>query len=807
MAKSTGHRRSTITEGVTALAKSLILLVGVPLALARLWLVSPLPAHLLSTSGISSLAAWSHAAIVFVGLVWGFASVSLLREITGALRNGEMPGSNWSTRWAIAIAALVVTATASPAFLPGSRVVNARPVAAAPARPASWTPRDHVRAVAGECLPELAERVSGCADDWPEIAALNFGALQPDGARMLDPARLRGGWRLRVSSHARRRPGSSTRAPSDGAARLSELALIGLGVVTVCALARRVRILRRRGNATRSGGEHLLPPPSRIASIGAAIEPYATAPILDWIDVANRLLSRSAEGGEDAFDVRLVRAGPEGVEFLLGQPRVDVPWPFRAEHDGRWWRLDAQVDLETLTESADGLPWRYPALVPVGDDECSSYLVPLQPGRRLGITGDPELVDAALRAIVTGLRVVPWAEHCAVELIGLDAPSAAEQCYQFQSGGHGALTAFADSAAPHARVPRTDVSPRQPVIVIARDALREVDEEVLERASKLAGVIIAGRDGSEVIHVDEQGAVLHPFAVALTGIIPSEDQTALVDSLLKAASRPAAIVPIPDRRILEGDLGSIPAIGVVECRVLRAQPDVIGLAQRPYRGDADRVVECLAYVALHGGRVDVDAIASALFARSAEGLRRDRTENTLSALRASLGETSTGRPLLFRQGDEVCISDEVSCDWLRAERAIAAAGRVEPGRAIELLRSALELAAGPPCDSVLAGFGWLRSETIAGRIEATLVDGAHRLCTLALAANDTALARWAVEVGAICVPESEILARDLMAVCDAEGDRGGVRSAFAELEAALERLGHNEPSAETRAFLEALEGD
>ena len=143
----------------------------------------------------------------------------------------------------------------------------------------------------------------------------------------------------------------------------------------------------------------------------------------------------------------------------------------------------------------------------------------------------------------------------------------------------------------------------------------------------------------------------------------------------------------------------------------------------------------------------------------------------------------------------------------RAQRAIAAAARTDPPRAIELLRSALELATGPPCASVLAGFGWLRSEAIADQIEATLVDGAHRLCTLALAANDSALARWAIEVGARCVPESEILARDLMAVCDAEGDRGGVRSAFSELEAALERLGHNEPSAETRALLDALGGD
>lgn len=547
-------------------------------------------------------------------------------------------------------------------------------------------------------------------------------------------------------------------------------------------------------------------PAADVMSLDAAIGPYAGAPILDWIDAANRLLSRAPSGA--SLDVRLVRAGPDGVEFLFARPVAEAPWPFRPEHGGRWWRLDTVLDLETLTEAAQDLPRRYPALVPVGDDEQSSYLIPLQPGRRLGITGTPELVDAALGAIVAALRVAPWAEQCMIELVGVAAPPASEQCFQLHSSRPAALRGLADDAASRVTASDPSVGSRQPILVLARGALADPDDAFLDKASKVTGVIAAGRAGTEVIHVDEEGAVLRPFAIALSGVVPNPGQLALVDSLLAAVSRPAEIVAIPRHDVLDfDDLESIPPPGAVECRVLRSSPDIVGLAQAPYRGDDHRVVECLAFVTLHGGRANVEAIADALYPRSGAALRRGRTENTLAALRACLGDGSTGQPLLARRGDEVSVSDEVSCDWQRAERAITVATRSEPRRAVELLRSALELVDGPPCASVLAGFAWLRAEAINQAIEGTLVDGAHRLCALALAADDAALARWAVETGRRCVPDSEILGRDLMAVSDAEGDRHGVRAAFTALEVALERLGHNEPSAETRALFDALESE
>lgn len=810
MAMTARSRRSTMREGVAALLKSLILLAGVPFALGRLWFESPLPSRLFRAAGLTSLSTWSHASVLFVGGVWVFASANLLRDVAGALRTGGKPGSGWSARWAVAIAALVVGATASPSLLHGSRAAS--PPAAATSR--THAARDlfpfvslaHAHALPGECLPDFAERVGRCADDWPAIAALNFGAVQPDGARMLDPAHLRGGWHLRIAPHARRRRPSSPARSSGGGTGLAELALTGLGIVTVCALARRVRVLRRRERAMRREGEFATKPDSEVTSLDATIEPYGQAPLVDWIDAANRLLSRADDAA--ALDVRLVRAGPDGVEFLLADPVAEACWPFRAERGGRWWRLDPLADLEALNGAAEGLPRRFPALVPLGDDERSSYLIPLGPGRRLGITGVPALVDAAVGAIVTGLRVVPWAEQCAVELIGLQAPPAAEQCYQLRSAHPRSLATFADDAASRLHGKDAAMAQRQAVFVVARHALTEASEALLDKASKIAGLIVAGHGGTAVVHVDEEGAVLHPFAIALEGLLPRPDQLAIVDSLLAAASRSPDIVPIPDVDVhTDSDLESIPPARVVECRVLRAVPDVVGFAQLPYRGDADRVVESLAYLALHGGRVSVEAISEALYLRSRKELRRGRAEKTLSALGACLGDDPSGHPLLVRHGDEISLSDEVSCDWLRAQRALVGAVRAEPHRALDLLRSALALVDGAPCASVSAGFGWVRAEGIAEAIEGALVDGAHQLCGLALAGGDVALARWAVDAARRCAPESELLARDLMVVSDAAGDGAGMRAAFAELEAALDRLGRNEPSAESRALFEALESD
>ena len=99
---------------------------------------------------------------------------------------------------------------------------------------------------------------------------------------------------------------------------------------------------------------------------------------------------------------------------------------------------------------------------------------------------------------------------------------------------------------------------------------------------------------------------------------------------------------------------------------------------------------------------------------------------------------------------------------------------------------------------------WLVAEGIDSEIAATVVDAAHHLATLRLAAGDLAGAEEAIGRGRALEPASEILARDLMAVREAAGDTEGARAVLAELEVALLAIGGNEPSEATRQLADTL---
>ena len=802
-------------SGLGALTKSAILVGGVPLALWRLWFVSPLPRQLAMTAWLRSPSIWAHLAVVGVAAIWAVTTARLVRDIASALHRREpIETSSWSTRWAIAIAALVVLSTASSTLIHGPRSSSPSPAATTTAprnsERSALSPITRIQRTTtvrkGECLSDVAARVTGCADDWPFIARTNLGSLQSDGARMLDPIRIRSGWVLHIPD-APDVPTSSTPTSFDACGGLAELALVGMGAVTLLALARRLRTLRRANTVTRRDGERRPGDDSIVGLAASALAPFDDAPLIDWIDAANRLLWRAAQDGRGAVpEVRLVRAGPDGIELLLATALVDAPWPFLERHDGRWWQLDPALDLAELQCLADGCGRLLPALVPVGDDELASYLVPVGKGRRLAVSGDCAIVDATIGSIVTGLRCLPWAEELAVELVGIDPPPPEEQCYQISSSAPTALGELAGGRGPiESRLEST--WRRDPLVVVARGALMSTDEPILEQAGGFVGVIAADVRGTEVLEVSAGGAILHPYGIELRAVAPSSPQLALVEALFADARRPPEVVPIRlGRESGLERLEEIPRRGGVEVRLLRPVPDVMGLEHDLFSRDASRVVELLAYLCLHGGNCSVDELAEALFPRSPAPSRIARAENVAAAARSALGSKSA-RPLLVRRGRELVLDPSVTCDWSRAERALLAARLASPEQAERLASAALALLDGSPFAGIVAGYSWLRAQLLDESISAELVDAAHHLAVLHLAAGDIDRARSAIEIGRLVEPDSEILARDLMAACDAENDGSGVRSAFSELERALERIGGNEPSVETRALFEALDNE
>ena len=820
-------RTTASRAGFGALAKSAVLVVGVPFALVRLWLLAPLPARLVSLAATRSVTAWAHLAVVVVGIVWAAATVDLAREVRGALRRGgTIDASTWSTRWAAAIAGLILLATAgTPLVASGFSRVPLVPVATAPAgrrnnsrpvgvdRPPRQA-RPTVTVRPDECLADVAIRTTGCVDDWPLLAHLNLGQLQSDGSRMLDPARLRAGWRLNVPAgtgsaavavaHAQEAvppPGS----PLDR--RLAELALVGLGVVTTCALARRVRNLRRSGSSARRYGERRRPGARPVGETRSALEPFADAPLIDWIDLADRLLWRLVHDDDVAPpDVRLVRAGPDGVEFLLATPRPEAPWPFLPRRAGRWWVLDGAVEPADFAPFAADSGRLVQPLVPLGDDEDASYLLVLGRGRRLGIDGPDELVDRTLGALVASLRTVPWAEQLAVELVGIDPPPPDERCYQLSPATQAVLTDLtaADALGPESRP--GDHGRPDPLVVVGRDATGPDCERALAAAGAIAGIVAPGSRGTERLEVASDHATLLPYGIELTAVTPSSGQFDLLDGLLAEARRPPMIVPIrPGLATDRARLTAVPVAGAIEVRLLGPAPVLVGPTRDVGDRDAARVVELLAFLTLHDGRVTVDVAADALFARSAPAVRRSRIDHVASAARAALGPGPDGRALLARRADELALDPSITCDAVRARRAFASAPCAEPDVAEDLLVGALGLVEGPPLGGVVAGYAWFGAESLDEALTSEIVDGAHHLASLALASDRAELARWAISRGRLADASSEILARDLMAAAAIEDDTDGVREVFVELEHALERIGAGEPSLETRALLEALD--
>ncbi len=182
--------RERCTRGLVALAKAGLVVAGVPVALDRLWSLSPAPRPLWRATLVTTPAGWAHLALLAAGVLWCAAVGALVRDVGRALRSGTVTPSSWSSRWALAIAGLLVLAGATSAL--GSRVTaRGAPAALVPARAAS--PTEGARAAAAN-LAAIAQDALGDAGGWPALASANMGRRQNDGGRFVDPSLVRSGW-------------------------------------------------------------------------------------------------------------------------------------------------------------------------------------------------------------------------------------------------------------------------------------------------------------------------------------------------------------------------------------------------------------------------------------------------------------------------------------------------------------------------------------------------------------------------------------------------------------------------------------
>lgn len=115
---------------------------------------------------------------------------------------------------------------------------------------------------------------------------------------------------------------------------------------------------------------------------------------------------------------------------------------------------------------------------------------------------------------------------------------------------------------------------------------------------------------------------------------------------------------------------------------------------------------------------------------------------------------------------------------MRFTTAVAAARR-DPDHAIDHLRRALMLIRGVPLSATATEYAWATNEVYA--LAQDVVDAAHDLAELCLAAERYDDAIWAAERGLLADPLAEVLVRDLMEAAAATGNTARAHAAMTRL--------------------------
>lgn len=747
-AGTTAGRGATIRSGLAALGKCTLLLAGVPATLVRLWLLTSTPGRPWTSGGALA----THAVLTAVAAGWLVAGSALVRDLVGAFARRPLDPSSWSRRWALRLAALVLMLLAGGASAATGR---ARPTAPA----AASVPAPHAS-------------LGAAGEPWP---AGTSGHVPLERA--------------------------TPRPPAPAVAGM--VAEAGVGALVGAALAGRARLLRRAAAALRRPGERQARPSTASAQLEVVLGALGGDALVAWVDGANRLLWRSlreAAAPAPMPDVRLVRVGPDGVELYLGA--VSVPLDgFHPLEGGRWWCLDPTLGLEELEARTQGCGRLLPGLLPIGEDGTAAYLLNVPPGRRLALRGDPARAEGALRGLTLALRCLPWADELAAELVGLEPPDPSERCYQLSASSPEELAALAEGP-PYDLDRRTaERWSRQPLVVSALGGAPG-HGPLLERCRPQAGVVVLGGRGDDELVLDDAGAWLEPGGLRLMPLCPSPAEAALADRLLAEAA--AATAPAPSAQAAPDPAEGLVAPGRVEVRLLDGPPRLEGgLLAAVAERDRTRAIEVVANLSLRGGTATTEELLEDLLLPPRRPEAAEQLERMLAAARAALGTAGDGTALLRRpRADRAELHPEVSLDAGRLARAAGAARAAPPEQAERLLRDALALVGPRPC--LPPSFPWLATSGRREEVVAGVVDAAHHLALLALAKADTVLARWAIAQGRHAEPCAEVLARDLMLACDAEGDAEGTIAAWQALEDGLAGLGGHEPSEETRELFASL---
>jgi hypothetical protein len=246
-----GRRAADVGRGLVALVTAILLVAGVPAALA-VGAGSPLPDHLPTPpAAVRALGAGDVPDRFVVALLalacwllWCEVTVSLAVEAVAYRRGrraGRIPLAGGVQRGASGLIARIALLGSVAARLPGAAAPELPVDLAAAHRPAAWIPAPRAAPAATDAVPrpagtvpaslptydvrhrdtlwDIAERHLRDAFRWREIFRLNEGRMQADGGRLTDPDVLRAGWRIDLPADA---TGLDPRSVPDDATSLDD---------------------------------------------------------------------------------------------------------------------------------------------------------------------------------------------------------------------------------------------------------------------------------------------------------------------------------------------------------------------------------------------------------------------------------------------------------------------------------------------------------------------------------------------------------------------------------------------------------
>lgn len=247
-------------------------------------------------------------------------------------------------------------------------------------------------------------------------------------------------------------------------------------------------------------------------------------------------------------------------------------------------------------------------------------------------------------------------------------------------------------------------------------------------------------------------------------------------------------IPLGESERVANEINEVRCSKPIEVVVLTPTPGVEGTLERL----TPKNVSVLAYLAFHRSATS-NAVREVFWPSS---VNRSTSDNAISLIRRNVGKTDAGLPRLNLASEgRFTVSDEIGCDWTRFRILVERAEEAKRQHAVRdemaLLGAALELIDGPiAADVDPKNWPWLRDDPMVySRIEAAIVDAAHRLGYLGCEEGLPDVATWAADKGLAVVPEQEALYRIQMSAASLTGDGSTIVSVFRQAQRSAEPHG------------------